>query len=434
MVSAHPTAWLVNAVATRGVWPGLRELYGVSSTPFLRPDGSVCQAPGYDTTTGVLYVPTAAFEPVSECPSRDDALAALDALLEVVEDFKFESDAHKAAWLAGLLTPLARHAFVGPAPMFLVDANVRGAGKSLLCQVIAEIVLGRPMPVSSYAADAEEMRKKITSIAMAGDAIVLLDNLAGKFGCEAIDRALTATRWRDRVLGGNSTVDLPLSTVWYGTGNNVLVAADTARRIVHIRLDVLHERPEERSGFRHPNLIAWIREERARLLAAALTALVAFCRAGRPQAELTPMGSFEGWSALVRGCVVWLGLPDPCLGRTHVLEFADAGADAIGQLVDAWRQYDTAGEGFALSELLDQLYSPDSLASPSDLAARDLRFALEQFCGGAPGKSPQVRRLGNLLKSYRRRVIRGCYFDIDPAAPRRRGSCWRVFAAPGGSA
>ncbi len=33
------------------------------------------------------------------------------------------------------------------------------------------------MPVSSYAHEAEEMRKKITAIALAGDRMILLDNL-----------------------------------------------------------------------------------------------------------------------------------------------------------------------------------------------------------------------------------------------------------------
>ncbi len=40
----------------------------------------------------------------------------------------------------------------------------------------------------------DEMRKKITSIAIAGDNMILFDNLAGVFGNDALDRALTSTR------------------------------------------------------------------------------------------------------------------------------------------------------------------------------------------------------------------------------------------------
>jgi hypothetical protein len=35
-----------------------------------------------------------------------------------VSDFPFERPEHRAAWLAGLLTPLAWFAFDGPAPLY----------------------------------------------------------------------------------------------------------------------------------------------------------------------------------------------------------------------------------------------------------------------------------------------------------------------------
>lgn len=203
-VPAHPTVWLVNAIDARGEWRGIRHLLGVSDAPVLRRDGSIWQTPGYDAATGVLYEPATAFPIIPDCINIDDAGAAMTELLDVVCDFRFESEEHKAAWLAGLLTPLARFAFEGPTPLFLIDANVRGAGKGLLAQTIGWIVLGREMPVSSYAHDSDEMRKKITAIAIAGDRMLLFDNLEGVFGNDTLDRALTSTRWKDRILGDGS--------------------------------------------------------------------------------------------------------------------------------------------------------------------------------------------------------------------------------------
>ncbi|NUQ49701.1 MAG: hypothetical protein HUU27_07255, partial [Phycisphaerae bacterium] len=340
-VAAHPAPWLVSAVEARAEWDGIRHLMGVSDTPILRPDGSIWQSPGYDERTGVLFEPApgAAFPPIHPEINIDDADAALTTLLEVVCDFPFESAEHKSAWLAALLTPLARFAFAGPSPLFLIDANVRGAGKGLLAQTIGRIVLGREMPVSSYAHDSEEMRKKITAIAIAGDRMILFDNLEGSFGNDALDRALTSTRWKDRILGKSEEVELPLIPAWYATGNNVQVAADTLRRIIHVRLDVLDEHPEDRSGFKHDNLLAWIERNRGRLLSAALTILSAYLRSGRPAQNLRPFGSFEGWSNVVRAAVAWVGLPDPCLTRTRLAESADTTGDALGQLIVAWRQY-----------------------------------------------------------------------------------------------
>ena len=88
------------------------------------------------------------------------ALAARDELLDVVCDFPFAADTHKSAWLAGLLTALSRRAFAGPAPLFLVDANTRGSGKSMLTDVISTILTGRDMPRLSNPSDDDEARRE----------------------------------------------------------------------------------------------------------------------------------------------------------------------------------------------------------------------------------------------------------------------------------
>lgn len=415
------------AVDARGEWPGIRPLKGVSDVPVLRSDGSLWQTPGYDEKTGVLYEPSADFPPVHDEVNLDDADAAVAELMEMVCDFRFESDDHRSAWLAGLLTPLARFAFDGPAPLFLIDANVRGAGKGLLAQTIGQTVLGREMPVSSYAHDPEEMRKKITAIAIAGDRLVHLDNLEGNFGNDTLDRALTATRWKDRILGKSQEVDLPLIPVWYGTGNNVAVAADTTRRIIHIRLDVLDEKPEERTGFKHPELLVWIGQNRPRLLTGAMTILRAYCNAGMPRQSLPAFGSFEGWSRLVREALVWVGQPDPCATRAKLAEQSDTTADALGQLIAAWQQIDPHDAGIVVSDLLARLYAKEF--SPRDEASNAMRAALENLVGCPPGKAPSPRQVGAKFKFYRRRNIGGAYLDTNPNEPRRSGAVWRLHHA-----
>src|SRR5262249_25641331 len=126
---AHPPAWCVSAVHARASWPSIRHLEAVVDYPVLRPDGTILTKTGYDPETGLLLEMASAFPTILERPSREDASAACDSLLEVVADFPFEQNVHRAAWLAALLTPLARFAFTGSSPLFLVDANVRAAGK-----------------------------------------------------------------------------------------------------------------------------------------------------------------------------------------------------------------------------------------------------------------------------------------------------------------
>lgn len=288
----------------------IRPLTAVVPSPVLRRDGTVLHQVGYDDQSG-LYCADDAGVNVPEQPTRDDAIEAARLLLDVVCDFPFAKPVHRSAWFAYLLTPLARHAFHGPSPLFLKDANVRGSGKTLLCELGSIIAYGTDIARMSNPRDDDECRKRITALAIAGAPLVLIDNIVGRLGCASLDAALTATVWRDRILGVSQMVELPLTVTWCASGNNVMLAADTARRTLHIRLESPMENPELRTGFKYPNVKEYALENRSRLLSAALTILRAYCCAGRPRAGLPAWGSFEGWSAIVREAVVWCGLPDP---------------------------------------------------------------------------------------------------------------------------
>ena len=322
-VPAHPPGWLVQFVHLAGVYPGVRPLDGIAAGPVLRPDGSVLAAPGYDPATRLLLPESAVagVPPVPDEPTADEVAAALALLLDVAADFPFAGDAHRAAWVASLLTVLARPAFAGPAPMFVITANAPSAGKSLLAEVTVGIALGRPPAVMGTGGSDEEMDKRITALAMAGDPVVQLDNIGrgDALGGPALDRALTAEVWTGRVLGESRIFTAPLRCVFFATGNNVAFAADTPRRVVPVRLESPHERPEDRdpAAFRHPDLKRYVRANRGRLLAAGMTLLRAYFVAGRPEPPggRRALGSFEGWSETVRDAVVWAGLADPLDAR-----------------------------------------------------------------------------------------------------------------------
>jgi hypothetical protein len=418
-VPDHPPGWCVAAVHARADWPGTRHLEAVVDYPVLRPDGTILAQAGYDPETGLLLEMTGTFPPIPDRPSRDDAIAARDALLEILADFPFEQDVHRAAWLAGLLTPLARFAFTGPAPLFLVDANVRAAGKGLLLDAIARIVTGERFTIATYTDDEDELRKRITSLVLAGDRLVLFDNLTGKFGNAVLDAALTGTAWKDRVLGVNRMAEGPLYMTWFATGNNVAIAADTARRVCHIRLESPEEHPELRQDFRHRNLLAWVGENRRRFLTAALSILRGYCAAGRPHHDLPAWGSFESWSALVRNAVVWVGLPDPGETRLLLQAQADVAAECMGVLLQCWERLDPDRQGLTAAEVIEKCKNPPE--GSAELYA-ELRDALEGLLGKL-----EARALGTRLRSYRRRVFQGRF--IDQAGKEHKAARWAVYPA-----
>jgi hypothetical protein len=403
-VPTHPPAWCVSAVGARGRWPGVRRLEAVLEYPVLRPDGTVLCENGFDPDTGLLLQLNCEPPRVPNRPSRDDARDAAEALFEVVVDFPFAKDCHRSAWLAALLTPLARFAFEGPSPLFLADSNVRGSGKGLLLDCVSRIVSGERFVIAVYTDDTDELRKRITSLALAGDRLVLFDNLQGNFGNAVLDAALTGTIWRDRVLGFSRMMQSPLYATWYATGNNVAVGADTSRRCCHLRLDSPLEHPEERSEFVHPDLLGYVAANRARLLGAALVILRAYCAAGRPGPDLLPWGSFEGWSRLIRGAVVWLGLPDPGETRRLLQARSDLSAEAMGLLLRCWERMDPQRHGLTSSEVIDGLFKNPSPAAPP--WHPEMRDAVEALCGKADGRS-----LGAKLRHFSRRVFGDRYID-----------------------
>jgi hypothetical protein len=418
-VPAHPPEWSVKAVHTRAEWPGVRHLEAVIEYPIIRPNGTLLVTPGYDAETGLLLEPRGELPTLAESPTLEDVKAALGTLLDVICDFPFEHPAHRAAWLAALLTPLARFMFEGPAPLFLVDANVRGAGKGLLLDGISHVVSGERFTIATYTNDDDELRKRITALAVAGDRLVLFDNLDGKFGGAALDAALTATSWRDRMLGESRMVGAPLYMTWYATGNNVAVAADTARRVCPIRIEVPDERPEERADFRYPNLLQHVAANRGRLLAAALTILRAYHVAGRPKQPMRTWGSYEAWSDIVRGAVIWAGLPDPAEARLQLQQQSDVVAECMGALLVGWSRLDPGRHGLTAAEVIDRLFHREG-AAPDWCA--DMRAAVESLVGRADS-----RALGYKLRLYRRRVFGGLF--LDRAGTAHQAARWTVYPA-----
>jgi DNA polymerase I-like protein with 3'-5' exonuclease and polymerase domains len=409
-VPAHPTKWLIEGISNADGWPGVRPLEAVVTTPVLLPDGTVLQRPGYHADSGLLYEANDDYPPIPERPSLDDARRAIDTLLEVVCNFPFQRPEHRSAWLAGTLTPIGRFAFDGPSPLYLADANVRGAGKGLLLDSSSWIAMGREFARSPYTLDDTEMSKTITAIAHAGERMILFDNLGGFLGNPSLDAALTSTEWQGRILSTSKQPRVPLLTTWYGTGNNVVLLADTTRRVCPIRLQSPDERPEDRSDFRYPDLLAWVREHRCRLLSAALTVLSAYCKAGRPDQRLKPWGSYEGWSALVRGAIVWAGQPDPGLAREELLAQSDMESLRLRAVIAGWQEIDPDGEGKTAAGALTLLKeTTESGAYPT------LREALAEQFDLPQGKLPTAHKLGNRLNRWRGRNVGGLCFDSKPS-------------------
>jgi hypothetical protein len=158
------------------------------------------------------------------------------------------------------------------------------------------------------------------------------------------------------------------------------------------------ENPEERVGFKHPELISWIRSNRKRLVASCLTILRAFFVAGAPY-DGPVWGSFEAWTRIVPAAIVWAGMPDPMLARATRADGAEPERNAMRVFMHGVRGYlDKVGrESVSARELLSHIYSED--------ATIDLREATDALSRTQHGRQPTSLQLSGVLRRHRGRVI-----------------------------
>src|SRR5262249_49100306 len=176
-----------------------------------------------------------------------------------------------------------------------------------------------------------------------------------------------------------------------------------------------------------PALPGWVREPRRRLLSAALTLLSAYLKAGMPDQHLEPWGSYGGWSALIRGAIVWLGLTDPAGAREEMEESSDGEVYNLRCLLAGWEEIDPDSGGLTAKEALDKIKAAAEADYPK------MRGALAENFGTSGGKLPRSSSLGYRLRRFRGRNIGGKCFAckiiggqrawfVRSIGPGRRGS------------
>jgi hypothetical protein len=89
-------------LARVGEWK-IPELRGVVNTPFLREDGSLCETPGYDPASKLLFNSDGqSFPAIPSAPSKDDATEALNYIKKTLfEEFPFVEEVDRAVALSG---------------------------------------------------------------------------------------------------------------------------------------------------------------------------------------------------------------------------------------------------------------------------------------------------------------------------------------------
>lgn len=428
-VPTTPPEDVTAAIREWGEYPGIRPVSGVIETPSMRPDGSPIMEPGYDASTGYIYVPQREFPSVLDHPTRDDAKRALATLLEPFVDFPFKSDAAKHVPVAALLTLVCRPAICGAVPGFIFDATTKGSGKGLCASAVTALAHGRPAAVMTWPEGRDDETEKILGgYAIKAASVILWDNVTGVFGGASLDKVLTAVdRVELRVLGQTNVPSLSWRAVTLATGNNVTLGADTTRRVLVARLEPLMEHPEERTNFTiKGDLIEWCVKQHPRMVTAALTLVRAFVLAGKPKRMgATGWGSFDVWRELIGEAIVWAGGADVMATRpTLDITTDDSETAALRTVFEHLpRLFLTGGTA---REIVDKLYPEVSRPwDQPDPSFAPLQDALETLTHANKKQPPDAGKLGKAFRKVRRRVLGDRWIDI--ASTHAGVAKWCVF-------
>ena len=310
-------------------------LNGLTRQPYLRPDGSLTMAAGYDAATGMFGVFNAREFAIPECPTRVQAEAALAMLKDLLTEFSFASETDRAAALTALLTAAVRPS-LPHAPMFHARAHMVGSGKSYLCELITAFATPQRGTPTTFPADDEECRKLLLAELLRAPAVIEFDNLTGDLVAhKSLCTALTSEHMTGRILGVSKTATVSTRTLFLSSGNNVGPVQDMARRCITIHLSPNCEVPAART-FQRPELVREVLRERGRYVAAALTIVQAWIVAGRPKTLCKSLAGFGDWSDLCRQPLLWLGLNDPTESVFQAMA-DDPDRETLSRLLAAWQ-------------------------------------------------------------------------------------------------
>lgn len=338
-----PPPRIAAQVLNAGVYPKVPPLAGITRSPVLRPDGTLVLQPGYDAATKMLYVPSGAVPVVPSKPTKDDAVAALKRLAEVTSEVPFSRPVDAAAARALVLTLAGRSAIAGCTPCWVASANQPRVGKTFLLQILALMGLGVWVPATDWPTarkddetDAAELRKRIDADVMGGEPMTIWDNVRAPIGGTTLEAVITTTSWKARVLGKSEAPTVPQLTVQSVAMNGLNIGGDMVGRILPMVLNYPLPNPENRE-FERPNLRSLVEQSQSELHAAALTVLSAYLQAGAPSQGLKTWNSFNEWSALIRGAMVWAGDLDPYESRVGIAS-ADQASATVERLITFIRQ------------------------------------------------------------------------------------------------
>jgi len=404
IITTKPPLFVVkNALASRVI--PLPRLHRVVSVPVFAPDGSLLTTPGYNKSSGVIYAPPRGYKslPVPDHITPAHLDAAKELIEEILQDFPFaatpagDSADHDNA-IALLLLPFARDLIDGPTPFNLIEASMPGSGKGLLGAAMLYPGLGKIIGEAQPRED-DELRKLITAKIIECAPLIFLDNIKHPLSSPEFCAALTMDLWGDRILGRSATANAKVRAIWLGTGNNVSMTTEITRRTVRMRLTPQTDKPEERTGFAHDDLMEYVESHRPELVYAAHVIIRNGLQDGIHRPKSRHMASFIRYSKVMGSILESAGYSQFLANHQELQTGSDAERGALSMFAMTWYE-------FARDNNKDLMTTAELLPIANNIDGIRLR--------GSSDKAQQIE-LGKWLKNKHEVITE--YVEDDPISP-----------------
>jgi len=288
----------------------LLPIAGITTTPVILQDGTICNTAGYSDKTRLYHYPEIDLPAIEERPTKHDIQKASELLEEVYCDIPFTHISDKAHAIGLLVLAVLRSLIDGDTPGHFITKPVQGTGATLLANAAIYLKTGRDKVYPQNApSENAEWQKTILADLITGVDFCFYDD------CRALRSPILATvltsngSYKGRKLGVNVMMLVPNRAVWIFVGNNPVISKDLKRRLIDIRIDAEMADPTERAHFKHPDILPWLKQAgvRARIIAAIFTLARAWMQKGRPKPERSK-ASFHSWADVIGGILEVAGV------------------------------------------------------------------------------------------------------------------------------
>jgi len=387
-------------------WHDAPKIDRITSVPYFNSEWELVSTDGYDQVSKTYFIDRGI--EIEEI----DLETAKATLRYMCKSMLFrDPEVDYANYIGFLLIPMVQTALkIKMVPFHMFRKNQRGTGATTAVNVLGYLYYDEPVQSCSMPGSNkdDDLRKIITSSLRMGIPALNFDDLNGTLDRMPLVQYLTSGTWTDRKLQESTMLSFPNPAMLaMGTGNNVFIGGDIARRTCIIEFYTELEHPELRP-MDPPNLSAFIRQNRG-LILGSLAALVKNWSKVPGEDKI---GDFKEWSTVVDGILREAGIMGFQANRNRI-SVLDVHADEMtGWLkgIYMWQQ-SRAGQQqtltempFTATDLMTELNNnrdlkgiiPDQVAD--DMVDALNRGSLNKFSRQL-GKMENQNRGGYVLKS-----------------------------------